>query len=243
MLAVWEVATGKLLHHFNLPGAINTARFSPDDRTILTAAFNAEAQLWDVQTGEAAIPPFKHNSVVNSAKFSPDGNLVVTASSDHTAKVWDAHTGKMLSKVLHKGEIEHVEFFPDSRRFVTISRDKTARVWDARTGHALSESLVHNADFRKLASGFSQIGMADLSGNGQSFATIGDDGMAWIWTIPSPPTPVPSWLSDLAETLGGKKLVDSGMETVSSENLLEIQDKLELEQIGFYKEWAQAFGK
>ncbi|MDB6022492.1 MAG: repeat-containing protein, partial [Pedosphaera sp.] len=242
-LAVWEVATGKLLQHYNLPGAINCARFSPDDRTILTAAFNGEAQLWDVKTGRAALSPFKHNSVVNSAQFSPDGNLAVTASSDHTAKVWDAHTGKMLSKVFHKGEIEYVEFFPDSRRFITVSRDKTARVWDARTGQALSESFVHDAGYRKLLSGFSQIGMADLSDNGQSLATIGDDGTAWIWAISSPPAPVPSWLPDLAEALGGKKLADSAIETVSSENLLEVQDKLGLEQTGFYKDWAQVFGK
>jgi WD40 repeat protein len=146
-----------------------------------------------------------------------------------------------LSKVFHKGEVEYAQFFPDSRRFVTESRDKTARVWDARTGHALSESLVHNPDFRKFASGFSQIGTADLSDNGQFLATIGDDGMAWIWAIPSPPATAPAWLPGLAETLGGAQLAESGIETSSSEILPELQHQLRLEQAGFYQGWADFF--
>jgi hypothetical protein len=91
----------------------------------------------------------------------------------------------------------------------------------------LSESFRHNAGFRKFSAGFSQIGLADLSDDGQSFAAIGDDGTAWVWNVAAPFTPAPAWLPDLLETIAGKKLAENSVEAVSSDNFFNLRAKAE----------------
>ena len=51
---VWEVATGKLLHTFNLPDkdTVNGVAFSPDGKTVAACGFKGKLPVWDVVTGK-----------------------------------------------------------------------------------------------------------------------------------------------------------------------------------------------
>ena len=69
-------------------GALNSALFSPDGRLLVTASFDHNAQVWEVDTGQSMGPPLQHRGAVIS-----DGRLVVTASSDGSARVWESDTG------------------------------------------------------------------------------------------------------------------------------------------------------
>ena len=69
-------------------GKVNSAHFSPDGRSVVTASADKTARLWDAATGKSIGEPMKHDDEVVSARFSPDGRWVVTASWD-TARVWE----------------------------------------------------------------------------------------------------------------------------------------------------------
>ena len=61
--------------------------------TVLTAARDETAKLWDAESGTCVQTFQGHTGWVNSAIFSPDSNQVLTASDDYRAKLWDAESG------------------------------------------------------------------------------------------------------------------------------------------------------
>jgi WD40 repeat protein len=155
---------------------VNVARWSPDERRVLTAGQDGAAHVWDVETGKATTPPLKHGTTVRWAMFSPDGRRVVTASKDHTARVWDAETGRPVSPPLrHKGIVFFAAFSPDGRRVVTAGDDRAARIWDTTTWKLVTAPLMHSA----------HVGGALFSPDGRRVVTSagggGGAGGAQVW--------------------------------------------------------------
>ena len=131
---------------------MNTAEFSPDGRTIVSASDDNTARLWDVASGKQ-LQRLKHEGKVHAASFSPDGRTIITASEDGTARLWDAASGKELVRlqpnpvttsgamppppsfappptglleVHHDSAVLRALFSPDGRLAVTVSEDGTA---------------------------------------------------------------------------------------------------------------------
>ena len=75
-------------------GWVNSAAFSPDGPSIVTASFDKTAIVWDATPGTLGDPRRAHRPGI-SAAFSPDGERVVTASLDKTAPLWDAKPGRL----------------------------------------------------------------------------------------------------------------------------------------------------
>ena len=73
---------------------VNSAVYSPDGRSIVTASLDNTARIWDAVTGKLLHSLEGHTDDVNSAVYSPDGRSIVTASWDNTARIWDATTGQ-----------------------------------------------------------------------------------------------------------------------------------------------------
>lgn len=79
----------RLPHTFRL----ETARFSSDNRWIVTAGRSREIYIWDAVAGTlrfkaAVIPPDVISPVVWAAEFSQDGKYLITAGNDRKARVW-----------------------------------------------------------------------------------------------------------------------------------------------------------
>lgn len=85
--ALWNMRLQRQLSGHS--SAIQTAAFSPDGTSIVTASYEETARLWDARTGAARAVLKGHEGTVNSAAFSPDGTSIVTASWDKTARIWD----------------------------------------------------------------------------------------------------------------------------------------------------------
>ncbi len=68
---------------------VNSVRFSPDGKRLVTSCFDKAARIWDVASGQLLSEPMGHLARVHTAEFSPDGRWVLTASDDSTAKIWE----------------------------------------------------------------------------------------------------------------------------------------------------------
>ena len=95
--------------------SVNSAAFSPDGRSIVTASSDEMARVWrEGADGRwTGIPLQGHSDPVIAAAFSPDGRSIVTASWDDTARVWregaeGRWTGTPLDGRLGRGHLGRV---------------------------------------------------------------------------------------------------------------------------------------
>jgi eukaryotic-like serine/threonine-protein kinase len=128
--------------------ALTALEFSPDGKRLLTAAAEktaadeATARLWDVQTGKEllAIGKGKLLAEMRSAQFSADGSRVATASatcrslvnnqvvSTSAVHVWDGQTGAdVLSLAEHEMGALVAQLSGDRRRLLTVSDGHVSR--------------------------------------------------------------------------------------------------------------------
>jgi WD40 repeat protein len=180
-------------------GYVNSAVFSPDGKTIVTASGDKTVRIWDVATGKELKKFEGHTSYVNSAVFSPDGKTIVTASDDKTALIWDVTTGKVLQKIEEHTEmvrsatlspdgkipifiasaenklkeVKSAVFSLNSKTIVTASGDKTARIWDVATGKEL----------KKLEGHTDGVLSAVFSPDSKTIVTASKDKTARIWDV------------------------------------------------------------
>ena len=167
---LWDTRTNQCLHTLNHDDWINSAHFSPNGNSIVTASFDHVAKLWDTHTGGQYLHTFNHINTVNFAQFSPDGNCIVTTSSDNTAKLWDTCTGKCLHTLNHTNTVDSAHFSPNDNCIVTASDDHTAKLWNTHTGQCLHtfnhDKRVHSAHF---------------SPDGNCIITASSDKTAKLW--------------------------------------------------------------
>eukprot|EP00746_Dinoflagellata_sp_MGD_P079457 gnl/MRDRNA2_/MRDRNA2_317722_c0_seq1.p1 gnl/MRDRNA2_/MRDRNA2_317722_c0~~gnl/MRDRNA2_/MRDRNA2_317722_c0_seq1.p1 ORF type:complete len:218 (+),score=27.49 gnl/MRDRNA2_/MRDRNA2_317722_c0_seq1:47-655(+) len=134
--ALWSIESQKLVRTFTgHKGWLNTAVFSPEGRSILTASADHTAKLWCVDTSNCTGTFEGHTHFVRSAGFAPDGKRVLTCSSDWTAKVFDVKSSVCnFTLTGHEHWVNTAVFSPNSSQIVTSSRDHTVRLWCATSG-------------------------------------------------------------------------------------------------------------
>ena len=152
---------------------VNSAAYCfPGGQTIVTAASDHTAKVWDAESFRELGALEGHTSWVTSTAYSPNGRIIVTASGDNFALVWDAETFRMLGALEgHTGPVNSAAYSPDGRRIVTASRDCTAKVWDTKTFQKLGTLPRHTK----------WINSAAYSPDGCAIVTASNDGTAKVW--------------------------------------------------------------
>jgi len=193
---IWDVSTGRrLAGPLGHDAGVWFAQFSPGNDKVVTVSRDYTAKLWSTN-GTPVAKPLRHSAPVEYAEYSPDGTKVATASGDTTARIWSIATGKQLIELQHAGLVMTVRFSPDGLRVITASKDGTTQVWDAITGLKLGDPFRHSV----------WVTSASFSPDGRRAITASLDKTARIWEVPFARSPIPSWLPELAEAVGGKRL-------------------------------------
>lgn len=174
---LWNLRDGQELMTFSPNGVVASARYSPDNKWIVTGSWDNSVKVWNATTGASVVRlEGGHASAVNMASFSPDGEFILTASDDGTAKLWNWRTSPpQVMKVLgqHTGRVRSAIYSRDGSKIVTTSSDKTARLWDAATGECLQTFQGH--EWPVLASA--------LSASGKLLLTGSEDKTARLWDV------------------------------------------------------------
>ncbi len=152
--------------------AVNTAHFSLDGQSIITASDDSTARLWHVNPGEALEG---HTDFVKQAAFSPDSKRVATAGKDGLPRVWETATGKTLFELRgHTGAINSIAYSPNGLYIVTAGDDGIARIWNSSDGSLVAELRGHSG----------HIVTAVFSPDSKTVTTGGEDQRIRIWSVP-----------------------------------------------------------
>ncbi len=136
-IRLWDVATGRLVRHFesDKPG-ITAITYAPDGRTLATANQDGTMSLYETASGKER-HQFKAGGVViaSTLVYSPDGRTLASTSvygTEHVVRFHDALTGKELPTQLkgHQNPINALAFAADGKSLLTGSQDTTALLWD-----------------------------------------------------------------------------------------------------------------
>ena len=148
---LWGLLTGKELAVFSHDAAVSSARFSADDRRVLTYSdLDGSARLWGVEPTSALAHRLPHEDHVwhldlatapQSLDSDPNALLLATGSFDGRVKVWrfDRKTPEVAPMVIwdlvgHRDRVRRVRFSPSARLLASAGYDGSARVWSMETG-------------------------------------------------------------------------------------------------------------
>ena len=111
MLKLWDTATHRELVNIETYGVFSLA-FSPDSKTLASAAKDGTILLWDLTATPAkTVATLKeHTGPVLGVAFAPDGKLLASAGEDKKVVIWDAKKGgKKQTLEGHPQPVHHLD--------------------------------------------------------------------------------------------------------------------------------------
>ena len=158
LVTVWEIVTGKKLvnqvgitspyypESFVTP-AHNSVQFSPDGKRVLTAADDATAKVFDVQTGKQVLMlDSTHYLRIKKATYTNNGKRIITLGADDYMVVWDAVTGQPVRALGNYAEdITDTDLHPGNN-YVVSATGSNLVIYNLETGGLLYKSLFIDRD-------------------------------------------------------------------------------------------------
>ena len=154
-------------------GVVNSCRFSPNGKYLLTSSYDKTVRLWQTLDGRLVNSYLGHNSWVNDAEFSPDGKKIVSASEDKTVRVWELFTGLPKGLLKFNTSVQSAMFDKTGNKLLVCTRYDTAvRIWDINTGKPETSFNIYTGE----------LGMAVFSSDYRLVAAENDDKVC-VWDL------------------------------------------------------------
>ncbi|MEQ4722684.1 AAA family ATPase [Nonomuraea sp. B19D2] len=173
-ISFWNVQTGKRARDPIAHGAYVTAMaYSPDGKTLATTATQADTyvRLWDPETGKLRAPPLAgHTGVPHTLAFSPDGRLLATGAAE--VLVWDVAGRRAIGGPLPAAEgATSMAFGLDGRTLAVTDGGRRISLWGLSSARLTGDPTVREDGY---------LDGVQFSPDGQTIATWGDDGSAYL---------------------------------------------------------------
>ncbi|MHB2016328.1 MAG: protein kinase domain-containing protein [Candidatus Xenobia bacterium] len=124
--------------------AVMGVAVSHDGRQAISASFDRNLMVWDVEAGVPLRTLEGHNDAVMAVTLTPDGEFAISASYDKTLRLWEVNHGRCLRIFEgHEDSVMDVATTPDARVVVSGSHDRTVRVWNGITGRCMQTLEGH----------------------------------------------------------------------------------------------------
>jgi WD40 repeat protein len=153
------------------------AMFSPNGKTLVTAAEDGVVKAWDIATGQSNYTISAGDGGINDVAYLPDGTLFATAGRDQNTRLWDARGGG-LKRTLegHRHEVTCLALDPSNKAIATGSLDHNVILWNVQTGERLRWFSGHSKGVLTVA--YSPDGRLVASGGGDG---VGKSGELFVW--------------------------------------------------------------
>lgn len=174
--SVFNTSTGKLIRNYSgHKKIVYTAKFSQDNRKILTSSEDFTAKIWDVQRGNMLTDFTGKMESITLAAFFPDHNKILVSGTDPSLKILDITTGEFIRKFSGIENPQDIATFTnDGKKIATTSRiDKIIKVWDTETGALLFNIKGHTWIINSLR----------FSSDGSKLVAASDDHTATAWDV------------------------------------------------------------
>lgn len=138
---MWRFDNGKKVHNIELNSGVYSVAFSADSRMLAVGDAEGYIRIYEVETGEELIKPFKaHSNYVGTLTFSNDGKILVSSSYEDTLSIWNADSFEFIKPLTLPGYSKGSHgISSDSRYIFTYVSEELCQVFDWTSGQNVFE--------------------------------------------------------------------------------------------------------
>uniref|UniRef100_A0A4W3HZA8 ATG16 autophagy related 16-like 1 (S. cerevisiae) n=1 Tax=Callorhinchus milii TaxID=7868 RepID=A0A4W3HZA8_CALMI len=114
-------------------GEVNSVKFSPASRVVVTGGTDRKVKLWEVSLGKCELKGSLtgSNAGITSLEFDSTGAYLLAASNDFASRIWTVDDSRLRHTLTgHSGKVLSAKFLLDNARIVSGSHDRTLKLWD-----------------------------------------------------------------------------------------------------------------